>query len=100
LNPFDLLKNLNIDELKKKGEETLAKLKELEVTGEAGGGFVKVKINGEFEILSIEYEDNEIIKEDLGTFKDLIMSAHNAAVVKMRSEIQTKVSGNLIPGLF
>jgi len=100
MNPFEILKNLNIEELKKKSQETLELLKEITVTGNSGGGFVKVTINGEFKILSIDYEDNEIIKEDLVTFKDLIISAHNDAVMKMKEEIQKKFSSSLIPGLF
>ena len=99
MNPFELLKNLNIEELKKKSQETLSKLKEIIITGESGGGFIKVTINGEFNILAIDYEENDIIKEDLNTFRDLIISAHNDAVSKMRVEIQKKFSDSIIPGL-
>ena len=99
MNPFDLLKNLNIEELKKKSQETLEQLKELSVAGESGGGFIKVTINGEFHILSIDYEENEIIKEDLKTFRDLVISAHNDAVIKMKAMIQQKFSNSFIPGL-
>ena len=99
MNPFELLKNLNIEELKKKSQETLSQLKEITITGESGGGFIKVTINGEFSILAIEYEESDIIKEDLNTFRDLIISAHNDAVSKMREEIQKKFSSSIIPGL-
>ncbi|MCG8570067.1 MAG: YbaB/EbfC family nucleoid-associated protein [Spirochaetes bacterium] len=100
MNPFDLLKNVNMDELKKKGEETMAKLKEIQVTGESGGGFVKVTINGEFQILSIDYEDSEFIKDDLDTFRDLIIAAYNQAAVQVREQIQQNLSANIIPGMF
>ena len=99
MNPFELLKNLNIEELKKKSQETLKQLKEITITGESGGGFIKVTINGEFNILAIDYEENDIIKEDLNTFRDLVISAHNDAVSKMRIEIQKKFSNSIIPGL-
>ena len=99
MNTFDLLKNFNIEELKNKSEEILNQLKEMIVTGEAGGGFVKITINGEFSVLSIEYEENDIIKEDLNTFRDLIISAQNDAVFKMREEIKKKFSNMFIPGL-
>ena len=36
MNPFDLLKNFNLDDLKKKAEETMNSMKEIEITGEAG----------------------------------------------------------------
>lgn len=100
MNPFDLLKNINVEELKKKSQETMEQLKELTATGESGGGFVKVTINGEFRIVSVDYEDNDIVKEDLGMFRDLIMAAHNDAVTKMKAEMQQKFSSSLMPGLF
>lgn len=99
MNPFDLLKNLNLDQLKAKGQETLEEVKKIVATGDSGGGFVKVTINGEFNILSIEYDDTDLIKEDLTTFRDLIIAAHNDAVSKIRDEMQKKFS-NVIPGLF
>ena len=100
MNPFDLLKNFNMEDLKKKSQETLSTLKDISATGEAGGGFVKITINGEFSILSIEYEEADILKEDLSAFRDLIISAHNDAVVKIKAEIQKKFSTLFVPGLF
>lgn len=100
MNPFDLLKNLNIDDIKKKSQEIMSQLKDISITGVSGGGFVSVTINGEFNILSIDYEDNTLIKEDMSTFRDLIISAHSDAVNKMKEELKKKFSLNLIPGLF
>jgi len=100
MNPFDLIKNLNIDDLKKKTEGISNSIKSLVITGESGGGFVKVTINGDFQIINIEYENSEFIKEDLNTFRDLIISAFNNASAKMKSEIQKEFSSTLIPGLF
>ncbi len=100
INPFDLLKNLNIDDLKKKSDEMINNLKEIECVGESGAGFVKVKINGNFNIISIDFDvNNEIIKQDLVMFKDLVISAHNEAILKVREEIQKKFSNMVIPGL-
>ena len=99
MNPFDLLKNLNLDDLKKKSMEMMSEIKEMVVVGESGGGFVKIKINGEFIVLSIDFENNELLKEDLSTFRDLIISAHNDAVNKMREELQKKFANNIIPGI-
>ena len=97
MNPFDILKNLgNIDELKKQAENHLSIIKDLEVSAESGGGFVKVTINGEYEILSIDYTDNELIKSDLDTFRDLIIAAHNNAVAKMSEEIKKNVTSNFM----
>lgn len=100
MNPMDILKNLNLDDLKKKSEDVMKQMKEMYVTGESGGGFVRVTINGEFRILSIEYEDNDLIKSDLNTFRDLIIAAQNNAADKMREEIQKNLAGSMIPGMF
>lgn len=100
MNPFDILKNLNLGDLSKKTDELMQQLKEESCSGEAGGGFVKVTINGNFEIISIDYEENNIISDDLTTFRDLIIIAQNNAVEKMRTIIQQKFSNNLIPGMF
>jgi nucleoid-associated protein EbfC len=100
MNPFDLLKNFNVEELKKKSEDISNTIKDLTITGESGGGFVKVTINGEFSIISIEYENIDFIKEDIATFRDLIISAQNNAVIKMKEEIKNRFSSFLIPGMF
>ena len=100
LNAFDILKNIgNLDDIKKQAEDHLNIIKDLETSGESGGGFVKVTINGEFEILSIDYVDNELIKNDLNTFRDLIIVAHNNAVSKMAEEIRKKVTFNVMNNL-
>ncbi len=100
MNPFDLLKNLNVEELKKKSQEAMEELKNITVTGESGGGFVRIKMSGDFRIISIEYEENDIIKQDMATFRDLIIAAHNDAIMKLKEEMQSKFSNSLIPGLF
>lgn len=100
MNLFELIKNFDMNELKKKASETIEEIKQINVTGESGGGFVRVTINGEFYILSIEFEDNELIKGDPATFRDLIMAAYNDAAIKMKTTIQNKFPANMIPGLF
>lgn len=103
MNPFEALKNFNINDIKSKTKEISEKMKNLEVVGEAGGGFVKVKINGNFAIVDIQYEENEYITKDLCTFKDLIISAQNVACEKMKEQIQKELTasiGFVPPGLF
>ncbi len=88
MNPFDILKNLDVEELKKKSADALSKMKDIKATGESGGGFVKVTLNGEFFITSIDFEENSFIKDDLPAFRDLIISAQNEAVAKIKEELQ------------
>lgn len=98
---LDIIKNLNIDIIKDKGKKVLEDIKNLQATGEAGAGFVKVTVDGNFDIVSIDFDfNNELIKEDLVVFKDLIIAAHNEAVSKLREEIHKKIYIGFIPGLF
>lgn len=91
MNPFELLKNFNMDSLKQQAEEMKTYMENLRAVGEAGGGFVKVTVDGNFNILSIDYEDNEFIKQDLSMFRDLIIAAQNDAVSKIRQLIKDEV---------
>ena len=88
MNPFDILKNLDIEEFKKKSADALSKMKDMRITGESGGGFVKVTINGEFYITNIDFEESSFIKDDLPAFRDLIIAAQNEAVTKMKDDLQ------------
>ena len=56
-------------------------------------------MNCNINIISIDYENVDIIKEDITMFKDLIIAAHNDAVAKVREEIQKKFSGYIPPGM-
>ena len=100
---LDILKNINVitlDKIEKKTQEVITHLKEIECTGEAGAGFVKVRLNGQFNIISIEFDsNNDLIKEDLIVFRDLIIAAHNDAVAKVREKIQEKFTDLFIPGM-
>ncbi len=100
MNPLEFLKNFNMDDLKRKSEEMMTLMKGMSVTGEAGGGFVKVTINGEFSITNIEYTNSEFINSDLNMFRDLIILAQNNAVEKMKDELKGKFAGSMVPGLF
>ncbi len=95
MNPFDLLKNFNMEEMKKKADEIKEQMENITVTGEAGGGFVRVTMNGRFDILSIDYDNSDFIKDDISMFRDLIIAAHNDAVSKIREKINSELSGKL-----
>ena len=50
----------------------------LEVVGEAGGGMVKVLMNGCKDVLSVQIESKDVT-EDLEMFQDLLVIAFNDA---------------------
>ncbi len=72
------------------------------VEASAGGGLVKVVVNGKHELLSIAI-DPAVLKEDAELVQDLVLAAVNEGIrsaQKMVAEEMTKVTGGLkIPGL-
>jgi len=83
-----------------KAQEEIAAM---EVTGEAGGGMLKVTINGRHEARRVQI-DPTVSLDDRELVEDLIAAAFNDAVHKLESATQERMSGlmggmNLPPGL-
>ena len=96
--------------LMQQAQESLAKMQEaqqevakIEVTGESGGGMVKVVANGRQQVVSIEVEKEVVDPDDVEMLQDLILAAVNDALLKsqeMVSQEMSKLTGGLnIPGL-
>ena len=91
----------------KKMQERMGQLqKELEtktVEAQAGGGMVRVVVNGKFEIVSLKIEKEVVNPEDIEMLQDLIAAAVNEGIRKaqeMASSEMAKITGGLnIPGL-
>ena len=56
-------------ELEKKIKDSQEAIKKIEVIGNSGGNLVKVKLNGESEMLSIEISD-KLLKEEKNIIED------------------------------
>ena len=88
-------------ELESKMKESQEKIKEIKVQGISGSNSVKITLDGEGEMQSIELS-NEILKEDKSIIEDLIVAAHNSAKtelkVKTTEEISKATGGFGIPG--
>jgi DNA-binding YbaB/EbfC family protein len=78
-------------------QKAQAELADIEVTGEAGAGMVKLVLNGRHEAKSIAIEP-KLLGEDLSMLEDLVVAAINDAVRKVASRTQEKYSG-LMSGL-
>jgi DNA-binding YbaB/EbfC family protein len=68
-----------------------------EVTGESGGGLVKVVINGKHEVRRIQIDDS-LIGDDREMLEDLVAAAFNAAVQKVADKMQENMA-NLTAGM-
>tara|TARA_B110000003_G_scaffold162749_1_gene162749 strand:+ start:1930 stop:2256 length:327 start_codon:yes stop_codon:yes gene_type:complete len=88
-------------ELESQMKESQEKIKNIQVEGVSGSNSVKVRLNGENEMLKIDLSD-EILKEDKVVIEDLIVAAHNNAKselkIKTAEEISKSTSGFGIPG--
>ena len=78
-------------------------LKSKTAEGTAGGGVVKVVVNGHQEIQAVEIEPEVVDPDDVEMLQDLILAAVNEALRKcqdMVSKEMGKATGGLnIPGL-
>jgi DNA-binding YbaB/EbfC family protein len=89
----------NFDELLKQAQgmqEQMQKaqqeLVELEVTGEAGGGLVKIIMNGRYDVKKVAIDRSLIMDEDKEMIEDLVASAINDAVQKIEKTSREKIS--------
>ena len=73
----------------KRAQEEIA---QLEVEGQAGGGMVKVVMNGRHEVRSVRIE-RELLGGDPEMLEDLIAAATNDAVNRIGAASQEKMAG-------
>mgnify|MGYP002832776694 FL=1 len=88
----DFSKILNkAKELESKMKESQEKIKNINVTGISGGGSVKITLNGEGELITVDISP-EILKEDKVVIEDLIKAAHNNAKSQLKSKTSEEIS--------
>lgn len=91
-------------DMQKQIEKVQADLRERVVEGSSGGGMVKVKINGQQEIVDVKIEKDVINPDDKSMLEDLILAAMNEGVKKSKKLMEAemaRVTGMMMPpGLF
>ncbi len=90
-------------QLQENVQKAQAEIAAMEVTGESGGGMVKVTINGRHEARRVQI-DPSVPMDDREMVEDLVAAAINDAVHRLEAASQQKMSGlmggmNLPPGL-
>ena len=78
-------------EMQKKMVDAKESLKNISVEGESGGGGVKVILNGNGEMISIQI-DPKILAEEKSVIEDLIVAATNNAKKNVESKTQEEMS--------
>ncbi|MEM1264349.1 MAG: YbaB/EbfC family nucleoid-associated protein [Pseudomonadota bacterium] len=84
-------------------QEAQAELANLEVTGEAGGGMVKITMNGKHEVSAVSIDD-ALVGDDREMLEDLVAAACTDAARRIREQTEAKMAGltgglNLPPGM-
>lgn len=69
-----------------------AEIATMEVTGESGGGMVKVTVNGKHEAKRVVI-DSSLLGDDKEMLEDLVAAAINDATHKLEQATQSKMSG-------
>ncbi|MFI5358957.1 MAG: YbaB/EbfC family nucleoid-associated protein [Halanaerobiales bacterium] len=102
---------MNINKLMKQAQQMQAQmakmqeeLEEKTVEATAGGGVVKVVVNGKQEFLDIKIDPEAVDPEDVEMLEDLVLAAVNEALRKVQDMIQqemARITGGInIPGMF
>ena len=73
-------------------QEAQSRMASVTAVGSAGGGMVKVTLNGVMEMLAVEISPEVIDPSDPGMLQDLLRAAHNDATARVREEMQAEVA--------
>jgi DNA-binding YbaB/EbfC family protein len=86
----------NLMKQAQKMQEDMQKAQEevanMEVEGQAGGGMVKVVMNGRHEIRKVMLDDS-LMQDDKEMVEDLLAAAVNDAVRRVEQQTQEKMAG-------
>ena len=74
-------------ELENKMKESQEKIKTIKAEGVSGSNSIKVTLNGDGEMTSIEIS-KDIMNEDKAVIEDLIIAAHNNAKIQLKTKIE------------
>lgn len=79
-------------------------LEQKEVVGTAGGGVVKVKMNGQKQLIAVEIAPEAVDPDDVEMLQDLVTAAFQEAMKQvdelMEKDLGKFTGGLNIPGLF
>lgn len=92
MNPFGDPRKL-MKQLQQAQEKIQAEIAALVVEATAGGGMVKVEVDGQKQIRSLKIDPEVVNKDDVEMLQDLVLAAVNEAGRKVDEAIQEKVGG-------
>lgn len=93
---MDMNQNLNnlmkeAQKMQEKMQKAQQELTDLNVTGESGGGLVKINMNGKHDAKAVKINPN-LMDEEVEMIEDLVAAAINDAVRKIEKASKQKIS--------
>ncbi|OUR72039.1 YbaB/EbfC family nucleoid-associated protein [Methylophaga sp. 41_12_T18] len=79
-------------------EKAQQELANVEITGQSGGGMVKIIMTGKHDVKRVSIED-ALFEDDKEMLEDLIAAAVNDAVRQVEKTSQDRMSGMMPPGM-
>ena len=83
--------------MQNKMKETQEIIKKIQIEGIAGGGTVRVHLNGDGELIKL-FISQEAMRENKEILEDLIVAAHNDAKKKIKTKVSdefSKIAGGI-----
>ena len=93
-----------VRDMQERMEQAQAELAAMEIEGQAGGGLVRITLNGKGDTIKVRIDPSLLKPEEAEILEDLIVAAAQDARSKVETTLQSKmqaVAGNLPlpPGL-
>ncbi|MGY9025562.1 MAG: YbaB/EbfC family nucleoid-associated protein [Candidatus Pelagibacterales bacterium] len=85
-------------ELQAKMVEAQKKVEDLEAEGSAGGGLVKVTVDGKNMVKNVFIDPSLLVVDEVDILEDLVLAAHNDAkdkVQKQTADAMSSITGGL-----
>ena len=92
MNPFGDPRKL-MKQLQQAQERIQTEIAALVIEASAGGGMVKVEMDGQKRVRSLRIDPEVVNKDDVDMLQDLVLAAVNEASRKVDEAIQEKVGG-------
>ncbi|OPZ02231.1 MAG: Nucleoid-associated protein [candidate division BRC1 bacterium ADurb.BinA364] len=86
-------------ELQERMESMQENLGHERVEGVAGGGMVKVIVNGRFEVVDVQINPEAVDPDDVEMLQDLFVAAANAAIAQARELSQQNMAKIMPAGM-
>ena len=93
MNPFGGDPRKMMKQLQQAQERLQAEIAAILVEASAGGGVVKVEMDGQKQLKSLKIDPEVVNRDDVEMLQDLVLSAVNEAARKVEASIQEKVGG-------